>query len=580
MCGIVGLVASAGSSAKAAERLLVMRDTMVTRGPDDAGVLAVANGAVHLGHRRLSIIELSDLGHQPMVSPDGRLSIVYNGEIYNHLELRPDLERLGWHFRSGSDTETILAAYRIYGNEAFARLRGMYALAIWDEDRSCLVLARDPHGIKPLYFRTAPTFAFASQVRALLADPETERTLDPAAIAGFSIWGSVPEPRTLVAGVSALPAGHFMEVDSSGRAGKPVPFQTIDAIFRASGDQSPVDHRDVLRDSVRRHMLADTEVGCFLSAGVDSGAILGMMRDTTDERLRAFTLRFSEFVGTPQDESVLASQVARLYNADHRVETIDAKDFAASLPGILDSMDQPSIDGVNSWFVSRSAARAGLRVALSGLGGDELLGGYSTFRTVPATWRLAKAMRRTGPVGAAAQAFLHKFGKGKLRHALDLGSDLAGAYVLRRAMALPVDCQDPAIGAALENVRHHAGSDTDGDLYRVSLLESSLYMRNQLLRDSDWAGMAHSLEIRLPLVDAEVSRQLAARIADFADGRGKHILATSPSKPLPSAIVDRKKTGFGVPVSTWLGGDSKTSLSRDWAGRVLDSYVERHRLNF
>jgi len=222
MCGIVGLVEHAPARAEGASPLVAMRDAMRSRGPDDAGEAILAQGAVQLGHRRLAIIELSDLGHQPMTTPDGRLTIVYNGEIYNHLELRPELERRGCTFASGSDTETILAAYRVYGPAAFERLRGMFAMAIWDEEQRELILARDPHGIKPLYYRRAPSFAFASQVTGLLADPSTDRQIDPEAVAGFAVWGSVPEPCTIVRGISALPAGHFLRVSADGVADDPV----------------------------------------------------------------------------------------------------------------------------------------------------------------------------------------------------------------------------------------------------------------------------------------------------------------------------------------------------------------------
>lgn len=590
MCGIAGLIEHASERADAASLIFRMRDAMRARGPDDSGAIELAGGAVHLGHRRLAIIELSELGHQPMTSPDGRLTIVYNGEIYNHLELRPELERRGWSFRSGSDTETILAAYQVHGSDAFAMLRGMFALAIWDDAARELILARDPHGIKPLYYRQAPGFAFASQVTALLVDPRTERRIDPEALAGFAVWGAVPEPRTIVAGIAALPAGHLMRVSGDGVVGTPEPFLTVGELFRRSANEPAANPRDALRDSVRQHMLADTEVGCFLSAGVDSGAILGMMRDCAPPRLRAITLRFVEFAGTERDESPLAAKIARLYGADHQIDTIDAEDFEASLPAILEAMDQPSIDGVNSWFVSRAAARAGLKVALSGLGGDELLGGYSTFRTVPATWRLARMAGRVGPLGAAARALLRRFARGKARHALDYGGTFAGAYLLRRAMALPGEGDallGPGLAAArspgfdpLAAVRPFAGSDGDGDLARVGLLESSHYMRNQLLRDSDWAGMAHSLEIRLPLVDAVLTRQMARHLPAFRDGKGKAILASAPDRPLPRAIVERRKTGFGIPVAEWIGGSAGTKLASGWARSVLEAYVERHRLSY
>lgn len=589
MCGIVGLYERDAPQPDGLACLRTMRDSMVERGPDDCGEAVLAAGRVLLGHRRLSIIELSKLGHQPMVSPDGRHTIVFNGEIYNHLDLRPSLERAGWQFRSGSDTETILAAYKVHGPAAFSLLRGMFALAIWDEQRGSLVLARDPHGIKPLYYRSAPSFAFASQVRALLADPRTPREIDPHGLAGFAIWGSIPEPATLVASIAALPAGHWMEA-KEGVPGPSRPFLRITDLYRGSPQGDPVDPRAALRDSVRAHMLADTEVGCFLSAGVDSGAILGMMRDCSPPALRAITLRFSEFAGTERDETQLAAKVAEVYGAQHRIETIDEADFRASQSQILDAMDQPSIDGVNTWFVSRAAARAGLKVALSGLGGDELLGGYSTFSTIPRTRRMLAFASHLGPIGAAARAFLRRFGRGKARDVLEFDASFATAYLLRRAMALPRDAS-LVLGAELmakwppdfdpaAAVRPFEGDDEESDLLRVGLAEASVYMRNQLLRDSDWAGMAHSLEIRLPLVDTVLTGQLAGLLPQFRNGRGKSVLASAPATPLPPAIVDRPKTGFGIPVAQWVGGGRDSRLANGWARRVLEAYIQRHRLSF
>ncbi|MFN6933790.1 MAG: asparagine synthase (glutamine-hydrolyzing) [Tsuneonella sp.] len=590
MCGIVGLIERSGPLDGGRELLVRMRDAMRTRGPDDAGEIARADGRVLMGHRRLAIIELSELGHQPMVSQDGRLTVVYNGEIYNHLELREKLVARGHRFRSGSDTETILVAYREYGTASFALLRGMFALALWDEDAGEVVLARDPHGIKPLYYRRTPGFAFASQVSALLVDPRTKRELDPAGLAGFAAWGAVTEPHTMIAGISALPAGHFMRISIDGEPGDPQPYLTVGQLFEQSAHGEAADPRTAIRDSVRHHMLADTEVGCFLSAGVDSGAILGMMRDCSPPSLRAITLRFAEYAGTARDESGLAAEVARRYGATHEIDTIDAADFVRSLPLILEAMDQPTIDGVNSWFVSRAAARAGLKVALSGLGGDELLGGYSTFRTVPQTLRLAQFARASGPLGAAARQVLRRYGRGKARHALDLGDTMPGAYVLRRGMALPDDAGD-VLGADLAAARSqrydpvaaaapYAGGEDWDDISRVGLLESSLYMRNQLLRDSDWAGMAHSLEIRLPLVDATLTRQMARHLPAFRNGRGKEVLANAPDLALPRAVLERPKTGFGIPVARWIGGGNETKLAAGWARKVVEAYVERHRLSY
>lgn len=586
MCGIAGLYCAPGEAQAASARLLAMRDAMAARGPDDAGFASVGDGRLLLGHRRLAIIDLSPAGHQPMTSADGQVTMVYNGEIYNYRELRAELAAQGYPFRSDSDTETILALYLRDGAAMLPRLVGMFALAIWDQRKGKLLLARDTHGIKPLYYRTGPTFAFASQVRALLADPATERKLDPDAALGFAVWGSVPEPRTIVAGIAALPAGHWLEVGQDGTPGAPQPFLTLPDVLNAGLDEELQDPRQALAQSVARHLVADVEVGCFLSAGVDSGAILGLMRDAGATRLRAITLRFAEFAGTDRDEAPLAAEVARLYGAEHLIDTIDAADFSASLPAIREAMDQPSIDGINTWFVSRAAARAGLKVALSGLGGDELLGGYSTFGTVPATHALARRVAAIPLFGSIARAATRHVLGGKQSLVLDYARTLEGAYLARRAMVMPEHTAG-VIGRSAGTCTRSDLLAPLGDVVRavpgrgkvtLSALESSAYMRNQLLRDSDWAGMAHSLEIRLPLVDARLSRAMAGHLHRAAPGDGKRLLASAPSRPLPASIVDRKKTGFGVPVERWIGGKPGGRLADGWAGQVFGDYVTALRL--
>ncbi|MFC4293999.1 asparagine synthase (glutamine-hydrolyzing) [Novosphingobium tardum] len=596
MCGIVGFFTSAGG-ARERERLVVMRDRMQSRGPDDCGAAELLDGRLQFGHRRLSVIDLSPAGHQPMTDSTGVLTIVYNGEIYNHPELREGLARDGFRFHSDSDTETILNLYLRDGRGALAQLRGMFAFALWDSRSNELLLARDTHGIKPLYYRPATGtgpgrgFAFASQVRALLADPDSSRRVDPAAAVGYAVWGAVPEPRTIVAGICALPAGHSLMVDADGIAQTPEPFLTLGDLMVRGAEAAPADPAAALRDSVSHHLLADVEVGCFLSAGVDSSAILALMRDAGADRVKAITLRFSEFEGTARDEAPLAAEIAHRYHAEHIVETIDADDFRASLPAIQAAMDQPSIDGVNSWFVSRAAARAGLKVVLSGLGGDELLAGYSTFQTVPRTHRATRILGRIPLLGALARAASSRLLPGKRGQVLDYARTLPGAYLARRSMLLPRD-----LGSVLPQHVIDAGLSRAGLLdpvaavadgfthpctpLTISALESSFYMRNQLLRDSDWAGMAHSLEIRLPLVDVALSRTMAAHVARFGPGDGKRLLARAPLLPVPSAIVDRAKTGFGIPVERWIGGKAGTRLSEGWARQVLADYMAAERLSW
>src|SRR5258705_4329086 len=335
-----------------------------------------------------------------MVSEDGRLAVTFNGEIYNYPALRAELASSGVRFRTTSDTEMLLHLYARLGEAMVHRLRGMFAFAIWDGVRQGLFLARDPYGIKPLYTANDGwTFRFASQVKALLAGERVSRDPEPAGIVGFHLFGSVPEPFTLYREIRSLPAGHTQWIDAVGPR-EPKSFANLAALL-AQGAFAPAPAAELservrkgVADSVRIHLLADVEVGVFLSAGIDSGALLGLMREAGQREIRAITLAFEEFRGTDEDEAPLAARVADCYGAYHIVRRVGQSEFLSDLPAILEAMDQPSIDGINTWFVSKAAREAGLKVAISGLGGDELLAGYGSFSDLP-RWR-----RRFGPFAA------------------------------------------------------------------------------------------------------------------------------------------------------------------------------------
>ena len=598
MCGLNGIFAynrSAGLPKQA--ELLATRDAMTARGPDGAGEWWSEDRRLGLGHRRLSILDLSDRASQPMISACGRYVVVFNGEIYNYPALRKELEIRGSVFRTTSDTEILLHLFARDGAAMVPQLRGMFAFAIWDMPARRLFLARDPYGIKPLYTANDGwTFRFASQVKALLAGGGVSRDYEPAGIVGFHIWGSVPEPFTLFREIRALPAGHIQWIEEAGPRA-PEPYASIAQRF-AAGAANPAPAAEVeqrvhaaTRESVAAHLLADVEVGVFLSAGVDSGALLGLMRDAGQQKIRAITLAFDEFRGTPEDEAPLAAQIAALYGAEHVVRTVSRAEFRADLPEILAAMDQPSIDGVNTWFVAKAAQEAGLKVALSGLGGDEILAGYPGFREIPRWVALLGFPARVPGLGKASRIALTALGQArrnpKLPAFLEYGGTYPGAYMLLRGLMLPHDLRgllDPEmlrIGLRrlnpIERVRSCMLPCPKHPVSRVAALESALYMRNQLLRDADWAGMAHSLEIRTPLVDSELLRALSPVTAQLSPGVGKAALAGAPSTALPAAIVNRPKTGFGVPIGRWAAAaslttrSSKGAASRQWAREVFES---------
>lgn len=601
MCGINGIFAY-HCAANPIDRLELARtrDHMVARGPDGKGEWVSGDGRVGLGHRRLSIIDLTDAGAQPMANVDGTLIVTFNGEIYNYRELRRGLEMKGYRFRSNSDTEVLLHLYAEKGEEMVRDLRGMFAFAIWEDRRRTLFLARDPYGIKPLYYTDdGRTLRFASQVKALIAGGAVSADVDAAGLVGFHMFGSVPEPFTINFHVHTLPAGHSMTVGVGARKG-PHRFHAISAAYvdaersaalRSRGADRLATARAHLLDCVRAHLVADVPVGAFLSAGIDSGGLVGLMRDAGQREIETVTLTFEEFEGSANDEAPIAAQVARTYGTRHTTRTVTKAEFEADLPRILAAMDQPSIDGINTWFVSKAAHERGLKVAISGVGGDELFGGYPSFRDIPkwVGWLSAPAAipGLGGLVRRAAMAVgPHRFHLSpKAAGILEYGGTYEGAWLLRRGLYMPWELEG-VLGpemvrdglsrlAPLGIIRAALDPRPASSFAQVATMEAVLYMRNQLLRDTDWASMAHSLEVRTPLVDAELLKQVAALGSPDPELNAKQELAAAPSMPLPKAVTDRKKTGFAVPVAPWTSAKASVgsrsapySYARDWARTV------------
>ncbi len=576
MCGIAGIYAYHYAATCVDHReLRLIRDHMASRGPDGAGEWYSDDGHVGFAHRRLAILDLTDRASQPMASADGRLIVTFNGEIYNYRSLRKNLEASGHRFRTDSDTEVLLHLYAEKGEAMVDALRGMYAFGIWDDNRKALFLARDPFGIKPLYYADDGwTLRFGSQVKALLAGGKVSRAEEPAGWVGFGLFGSVPEPFTTYQQIRALPAGSTLWVNSIGPS-EPKRFFSIAGEFCAAADQvrSPdeveaidVTVRQALLDSVRHHLVSDVPVGAFLSSGIDSGTLVGLMRDAGQDDIQTVTLGFEEFKGTPADEVPLASEIAARYGTRHTNRYVTIHEFAADLPKLLDAMDQPSIDGVNSWFVSKAARELGLKVAVSGLGADELFGGYPSFRDIPFWVKTLAVPSRVPGLGDLVRHMLNAFHPGlnpKAAGLVKMGGSFPSAYLVRRGLFLPWELPEllgeerTRIGLRrLKPMRHIEALLKPAPRHgfgKISSLESSLYMRNQLLRDTDWASMAHSIEVRVPFVDIGLLRQIAQITAQPAAARlTKQVLAGGPSLPLPAEVLNRPKTGFGTPIYMWL----------------------------
>jgi asparagine synthase (glutamine-hydrolysing) len=470
-------------------------------------------------------------------------------------------------------------------------LRGMFAFALWDGRKRSMLLARDPFGIKPLYYADdGKTLRVASQVKALLCAP-VDTAPEPAGHAGFYLWGSVPAPWTLYRGIRNLQAGHFMQVTEFG-AGQPKPYCLItDILSRAAAEpaqgsrQEALEHiSEALRDSVKAHMVSDVPVGIFLSGGLDSAMITSMVSESGVQP-RTLTLGFAEFAGTPNDEAPLAEALAGQFGARHSAMAVHRADFEGERRKLLGAMDQPSIDGVNTWFVARAAAAQGMKVALSGLGGDELFGSYPSFRDVPRLARIAGPWSRVPGLGAGvrrlSEPLLRRVTSPKYAGLIEYGGTLGGAYLLRRGLYMPWELprlMDPDMARAgwrdlqaiarLDEVQSHF-KGASREHFAISALEMSWYMRNQLLADADWAGMAQSFEIRVPFLDIPLLKATAPWFAAHPSITKRDIAATV-APTLRDSVLNKPKTGFSVPVREWLGqplGKGSRGL-RSWARHV------------
>jgi len=569
------------------EELLRIREHMFPRGPDGCGIWFSSDNRVGLAHRRLAIIDLSKSGSQPMAVADGSLVVTYNGEIYNYRELRAGLEKKGYSFRSTSDTEVLLYMYADRGPEMIQHLRGMYAFAIWDSRRKGLFLARDPFGIKPLYLADdGATLRVASQVKALLTCGNIDTSAEPAGHVGFFLWGHVPEPYTLYRGIRSLPAGTSLWLETGGRRREETFCSIHSELAQASLHTSePLDSSQLIRkvseallESVHQHLQADVPVGVFLSAGLDSTILASLVSQLAPQDLHTVTLGFEEYSGTVNDEVPLAEETAALLGAKHRTIRVRRSDFREELPCILDAMDQPSIDGVNSYFVSLAAARAGLKVAISGLGGDELFGSYSSFRDIPRLVRFCKVFGPLPRFGRSLRTLsspiLKQITSPKYAGLIEYGPSYGGTYLLRRGLFMPWELPG-VLGldmvregwAELQTIERldKTSADVLTNHHKVSALEMSWYMRNQLLRDTDWAGMAHSLEIRVPFLDLDLLR-IVAPLLGRQGSPDKRTVVASLAIGLPVEIINRKKTGFSVPVRDWLLDGSSSTHERGMRG--------------
>jgi asparagine synthase (glutamine-hydrolysing) len=590
MCGIAGILRTGGDD-RDASALEAMQSALRHRGPDDAGTWRSPAGEALFAHNRLSIIDLTAAGHQPMSSDDGRLTIVYNGEIYNHAALRERLATAGAAFRTRSDTEVILRAYEAHGTACLPMLRGMFAFAIWDaRDRTCL-LARDPFGIKPLYYHAAgERLAFASEVRALVRSGLVPADLDADGVLGYLRFGAVREPATLLAAVRAVEPGQWLRWrEGTLESGKywslvfsPEPANAVSAAQAT---------RAALIDSVEHHFVSDVPVGIFLSGGIDSTALVALARAAGHPDLRTFSISFPDL---PNDEGEVARRTAAHFGTRHEDWPIGAGEARALMGDFAQSMDQPSIDGLNTLAVSRLARRHGLKVVLSGLGGDELFAGYKSFRHVPRMTRWHRRLERVGPARRGLANALSGSPRPQWRRLGEMLGDtpglgtsysaLRGIFTRGEAARLAAGyVATPHQGASSEPASPEDADERDA----VSRLELTHYLRNQLLRDGDVNSMACGLELRVPLLDAVLVSALGRIPASLRLRPGKRLLLDAVPE-IPGWVARRPKRGFLFPFERWLRDEWRGAFAEQekrspvplqtwyqkWSVFMLDRWIE------
>jgi asparagine synthase (glutamine-hydrolysing) len=563
-----------------------MNETQHHRGPDEGDIYT--EPGVGFGHRRLSVIDLAS-GQQPMFNAAGDVGVVFNGEIYNYRELTAELEKLGFAFRTNSDTEAVLHAWEAWGEDCVHRLRGMFAIAVWDRTKQTMFMARDHMGVKPFFYAHLPDgmFIFGSELKSLRAHPGLSREIDPCAVEEYFAFGYVPEPKTIYAGARKLAPGYCLTV----RIGQPVPEpkRWWDVPFKQHAQMTEADAAGELavrvRDAVKSQLKADVPLGAFLSGGVDSSAVVAMMAGLDDKPVNTCSIAFND---KAFDESEYAEQVAQQYKTNHHKETVDTDDYAL-LDTLAGLYDEPYADSsaIPTYRVCQ-LARKRVTVALSGDGGDENLAGYRRYRLTMAEdavrSKIPPALRRNvfGPLGRyypkadwAPRVFRAKTTFESLArdlvegyfHGVSIMSD-----AMRERLFTPEFRQRLQGHRAIDVMRGHAAnSPTDDPLSLIQYLDMKTYLPGDILTKVDRASMAHALEVRVPLLDHELVEWISGLSSSIKlkNGEGKYIFKKSMERHLPHDILYRKKQGFAVPLAAWFRGPLRQRVRESLLGPIL-----------
>jgi asparagine synthase (glutamine-hydrolysing) len=552
MCRIAGIVNFASTPN---EQLITnMRDAMEHGGPDDCGVYLDDELPLAFGHRRLSLIDLSPLGHQPMMDTSDKIVLIFNGEIYNFQEIKNELLQKNYSFKSSSDTEVIIYAYLEWGRECFSRFNGMFALAILDKRYNKLILARDHAGMKPLYYSIqGKQLYFASEVKAFTRiKPDWKENKDWRKY--FLLFGHLPEPVTTLENVQPLAKGTALEVDLHTMEAEPYQFFKLYYNYTINNKQEAIEKVHVaLTKAVERHLISDAPIGLFLSGGLDSSLLTLLAKPFVQDNLHTLSIVFeNEKYSEKYYQDIIIEQT----KAKHKSYLVTEDDFKQSMPDIINAMDQPSNDGINSYFICKYAKEYGLKAVLSGLGADELFGGYQSFNRTKALHSL-----KWLPLFMFKVAGIFPDDRRQKISFLKVGNGL-GEYLFNRGFFIPsqvaklLDCSEAEVNDVLDKMRNHIPAFIEKLLpqERVSYLETNLYMQNQLLKDTDYMSMWHGIEVRVPFLDKDLIELVYSINPDirYSKDQNKHLLIEAFGKELPEEIWKRPKQGFVFPFEQWM----------------------------
>ncbi len=605
MCRIAGIIDfNDKESCDIEETILSMSESLAHGGPDDEGCYIERNIPLALAHRRLSIIDLSSQGHQPMSDREAMLWIIHNGEIYNFREIRKELEGKGHSFNSQSDTEVIIKAYEVWGENSFSKFIGMFAFCIFDRRNNLAYLVRDYAGMKPLYYSlNNDRLIFSSEVGTFYAiDPSWPDYHNWRIL--FLAFGHIPEPYTTLDGVKELPAGSYMKVDIGKRSGQILSYEQF-YFLPVTKDQNEAINgvREILYASVERHLISDAPIGVFLSGGIDSSILAIIASQKTETPINTLSIYFDEDAFSERSfQKLLTAQIRTC----HREFCVTGTQFEDQIPSIFNAMDQPTVDGINTFFISRYAHEAGLKTVLTGIGGDELFGGYPSFSLIDMVW-FTRNLRSIKSLFSIFELMPNE----KLKKAAYLALDSPLSYYLAfRSLFSPgtiaeiLDADENEVIAEIQNVflqKHHDA----GKKNLISFLEFEYYMRDRLLKDCDFMSMWQPVELRMPFLDKELIQYVFSLQENikFRNNRPKHLLINAFRDILPLEIVNRKKMGFTFPLQTWLHErkhilsdvlDSqkkyqrvlngflygKSHWSRSWALLVMEKFVRKQHFPF